>query len=281
MAARNKRNRHRRRRGRFGFLYKLLSVLVIFAAILTGCVVFFRVNQVEVTGNSRYTAQEIIEASGVELGGNLFLINKPQAVRNIMRRLPYVEKVAVVKDLPDTLELHITESTAAAVVEAEGSCWLLNPSTKFVEQGDGELGNGLPKVTGITPATPTLGARMAAAAEEQVRLEGLKGLFAALSDQGMIENVTDFIDLTAANVIYFGYGEDLTVAVPMTGDFDKRIFSLRRVIETFQERGEAVTGTLDLTYGDERARLLPARWLPEGSVEKGESGNGTEPPTEK
>ena len=36
MAARNKRNRHRRRRGRFGFLYKLLSFLLIFAAILAG-----------------------------------------------------------------------------------------------------------------------------------------------------------------------------------------------------------------------------------------------------
>ena len=35
MAARKRRNRQRRRRrGRFGFLYKLLSFLVIFAAIL-------------------------------------------------------------------------------------------------------------------------------------------------------------------------------------------------------------------------------------------------------
>ena len=75
MAARKNRNRQRRRRGRFGFLYKLLSFLVIFAAILVGCVVFFRVNEVIVTGNSRYSDQEVIAASGVELGDNLFLVN--------------------------------------------------------------------------------------------------------------------------------------------------------------------------------------------------------------
>ena len=50
MAARRNRNTRRRNRGRFGGLYKLLSVLLIFAAILLGCLVFFRVDRIEVTG---------------------------------------------------------------------------------------------------------------------------------------------------------------------------------------------------------------------------------------
>ena len=39
MAARRNRRGRRRNRGRFSALYKLLSVLIIFAAILMGCVV--------------------------------------------------------------------------------------------------------------------------------------------------------------------------------------------------------------------------------------------------
>lgn len=50
MAARRNRRGRRRNRGRFSALYKLLSVLIIFAAILMGCVVFFRVSTVEITG---------------------------------------------------------------------------------------------------------------------------------------------------------------------------------------------------------------------------------------
>ena len=36
------------------------------------------------------------------------------------------------------------------------------------------------------------------------------------------------------------------------------------ILETFAQRGEQVTGTLDLTYGSGEARLLPDQWLPVG-----------------
>ena len=122
---------------------------------------------------------------------------------------------------------------------------------------------GLPLVTGLHPVTPNLGGRLTVELEEQVRLEGLKGLLAALEARGMEENVKTFIDLTSANAIYFDYGEELTVVVPTSGNFDRLIFSLQRVVETFQNNGERLTGTLDMTYGDKQARLLTERWLPE------------------
>ena len=64
MAARKRRNRQRRRRrGRFGFLYKLLSFLIIFAAILACCVAFYRENRVEVSGTGRYSQADNIAAT--------------------------------------------------------------------------------------------------------------------------------------------------------------------------------------------------------------------------
>ena len=77
MAARRNRRGRRRNRGRFSALYKLLSVLIIFAAILMGCVVFFRVSTVEITGDSPYTEEEIRRVSGVEQGVNLFTLGFP------------------------------------------------------------------------------------------------------------------------------------------------------------------------------------------------------------
>ena len=165
MAARKNRNRQRRRRGRFGFLYKLLSVLIIFTAILAGCVAFFRVNEVEVTGNSRYSAEEIIAAAGVEIGDNLFLVNKPQTTAGIMRRLPYVEQVTPVRRLPDTMEFHITESEAVAVIQIwedvpaqeagedqkaaparrESSWWLINAAGTLLERGARSCGAACPR----------------------------------------------------------------------------------------------------------------------------------------
>ena len=263
MAARRKRDRQRRRRGRFGFLYKLLSFLIVFAAILVGCVVFFRVNQVTVTGNRRYSETQIIDASGVKEGDNLLLVNKPQTVRSIAKRLPYIKSVTPIRLLPDTLELRVVESVAVARVQDGEAWWLLDDRGKLLETGGGDLEAHLPQLMGLRTITTSLGAMMAVELEEQIKLEGVTSLLSALTKRGMEGGVTTFIDLSGSNVIYFDYGDRLTVAVPMSGDFDRRIFSLQRVIEVFTEQGEEVVGTLDLTYGDDQARLLPDRWLPE------------------
>ena len=74
MASRRSNKRKQRNRGRFGVLYKLLSLIIILVVVAAGCVVFFRVGEITVSGVSRYTAQDIIDASGVEKGDNLFLV---------------------------------------------------------------------------------------------------------------------------------------------------------------------------------------------------------------
>ena len=89
MAHRSNRRR-RRRRGRFSGLYKLLSALLILGALVAGCLVFFRVDEVLISGNQRYTAEEIILASGVEQGENLFALNKNEIAGKILRGLPSV-----------------------------------------------------------------------------------------------------------------------------------------------------------------------------------------------
>jgi len=269
MAARRDRNRHRRRRGRFGFLYKLLSFLIILTALLVGCVAFFRVNEITVAGNSRYSAQEIIDASGVELGNNLCLINAPQTSQNILGRLPYVKTVAPVRRLPDTLELKITETVAAAALETEEGWWLVDAGGKLLETGEESIRGELPLIMGIIPVTPTLGMPMAVELAEQTRLDSVEGLLTALDERGMAGNVKGFIDLTSASTLYFGYGEALTVAMPMNGDFQWLVFALQRAIEALEQQGETVTGTLDLTYGGDEARLLTEQWLPQSGNWKG------------
>ncbi len=285
MAAGKQRKRQRRRRGRYSFLYKMLSFLIIFTALLVGCVVFFRVNRVTVTGVSRYTEAQVVAASGVEIGDNLLLINKPQTVRAINRQLPYVESVTPVKRLPDTLELRVTETVAAAALPSDGSWWLMDARGKLVERGDESLLGELPQIMGVVPVKPTLGAPVTVELADQPKLEALKGLLTALKKREMGDGVTGFIDLHATSVIYFAYGPELTVAVPVQEDYDGLALRLQRTLEKLEEMGERAAGTLDLTYGDDQARLLTERYLPESlrpqpepAVEPSVPPEGDEPP---
>ena len=123
-----------------------------------------------------------------------------------------------------------------------GGCWTLSASCW---NGDAALAQGRAEVRGISPLAPDVGTQLAVAQEERAKLDSLSQLLSALYRQGMDGELTAFIDLTAANEIRFGFGEKLTVVVPMNADFPSKIFALRRVQETYEEQMVELTGSLD------------------------------------
>ena len=47
-------------------------MLVICGAVVAALTLFFRVDRIEVTGMERYTEDEVIAASGIDIGDNLY-----------------------------------------------------------------------------------------------------------------------------------------------------------------------------------------------------------------
>ena len=100
---RNKRKR-KRGKGRLGPLFKLLCA-----------------GAVAVTGNSRYSQEEIIKATGIQTGDNLFRMNKYQIAHQVLQGLPYVEELTIRRALPSTIVITVKEWDAVARVEAPGT----------------------------------------------------------------------------------------------------------------------------------------------------------------
>lgn len=116
---RNKRKR-KRGKGRLGPLFKLLCAGAVAVALTMGATVFFQVETVAVTGNSRYSQEEIIKATGIQTGDNLFRMNKFQIAHQVLQDLPYVEEVTIRRSLPSTIVITVKEWDAVARVEAPG-----------------------------------------------------------------------------------------------------------------------------------------------------------------
>ena len=106
--ARRRRYNHKRRRGSMSFLYKLLAFVLICTAIALALTLFFRIRTIDVSGNERYSRQEIIDAAEVKEGDNLFLMNKYNAAERIRKALPYIETVQFRRTLPDGLAIIVT-----------------------------------------------------------------------------------------------------------------------------------------------------------------------------
>ena len=124
MAGRKKHNR-RRRRGSFAPLYKLLCLALIMGAVAAAMAVFFKAEKIEVSGNSRYTAQQVVDVCGVEQGDNLFFMNKYEVAGRISQALPYVESVSINRKLPESLRIRVTECVCDVALEQAGGVWLL------------------------------------------------------------------------------------------------------------------------------------------------------------
>lgn len=243
--ARGRNNRKRRRnRRRFGPLFKLLCILTAAAALTFGATVFFQVETIVVSGNSRYTQEEIIAAVDVHIGDNLFRMNKFQRIEQAEELLPYLESMTIRRSLPSTLTITVKEWEAVAQVPGGEENWLISVGGKLLEQAPPDL--GAIAVTGLTALAPHPGQPLSVSQEEMPRLEALLELLEVLQEQNMIQDVSA-IELTATRIT-MEYQGRFTVKLLLNGDFSYRMKVLQEVVPELNERmGEDVRGSWDLT----------------------------------
>ena len=248
--ARRKRNNRRRRKGSFAVVYKLLCLVLTIGAIVVALSLFFKVEEVAVAGNERYSAQTVVDASGVKKDDNLFLMNKYDVAGRISDALPYVEAVSIYRGLPDTLHIQIRECECGVALEQEGQTWLLCASGKVVDSLTGSATEGCTVVTGLYALQPQVGSGLAADEENEKALQQLLEILKQLREKEMLQNVQE-IHLENAEHITLRYLDRLNVEIPWDADFDYKLDFLAAVVAKLEPYE---TGTLRM-MADGEARL--------------------------
>lgn len=250
---RRHKSKNRRRRGRFGAAYKILSVLLIAAAVAAACLVFFRVNQVTVTGNSRYTAEEIAEVSDIRTGDNLIALSKSRIAARIRTRLPYVKSVTIRRALPDTVILTVTEHTAAAAVSDGADWWYISSQGKLLEAVP--VPGQMLRITGLTAQEPEPGEKLAVDEEQADRLSYVLSLLTALEEADALEDC-GALDCSSAGVLWLDY-RDFRLKMPSTGDFAYMLSMLDGAFESGRVSRDS-SGTFDFTVAEGKVYYSPS-----------------------
>ena len=251
MARRNRYNR-KRRQGRFSFLYKILVFTAICGAIAVALALFFKVETVTVTGNSRYTPQQIAEAGGIQVGDNMFFLNKYKASEQITAALPYVETVRISRQLPDTLVVTVTECTAPAAVQQEGKLWLLSGDGKIVDCKATSASAKYAMVKGLSLLEPQVGTAIQVPEEEQPAAQLLLTLLGLLRDKSMLSDVQT-IDLSDNASVVMRYLDRFDVTFRWDADFDYKLDYLLAVVERLEINEK---GAIDMTQ-EGKASFIP------------------------
>ena len=247
--------RHSKRRRRGGFFYKLLSVLVICGAILLAVTLFFRVNTIEVSGQQRYSAEEIREASGVAAGDNLYLLNKYDVANRIVQALPYIESIHPYRKLPDTLVIEVKEcGKPMAVIQDEGA-WLVSAQGKIVARITEAEAAEYGVISGCELLAPSVGTPIALATEYVSQQTSLIQLLTAWEDAGLTEEVRG-VRLDDLSYLQMDYTDRFTVRIAYGADY---AWELQRLIKSLEKDviQSNMTGVFDLQLDTERVYFIP------------------------
>ena len=120
-----KMNNHKRASKVIFALGLVLAVTLALALITSLVLLFFPVEQIEVSGDSRYNYSEIIEVSGIKEGARLYYLNEKKAENAILSSLPYLKSVKVTSFFPNRVKIEIEEYEDIYLVpHVNGLCYV-------------------------------------------------------------------------------------------------------------------------------------------------------------
>ena len=241
-----RKNRHYSKRRRFGglsVLYKLLSFVLICGAIAVAMALFFKAENIYVEGNAIYTAQQVQEASQIQAGDNLYLLNKFNAADRIIRALPYVEQVQIRRKLPNALVITVSECTTPAAVSQDGKLFLISAGGKIVDSaGTGQAGR-CTVIYGVSLVEPQIGYPMQATQDTAEQCDTMLTLLALLQERQMLTDVSA-IHLEKHDSVTMDYLERFTVVLPRNADWVYKLDYLLAVVDRLEANE---TGIIDMT----------------------------------
>lgn len=234
-------------------MWKFMTLGLIVVAVVMALILFFKVETIRVEGEEQYSEEEIRAAAGIELGDNLYLINKSGAKDRVFASLPYVRKVRIYRELPSTIVIEVTESAVAGVLSTAEGDWVLNAEGKIMEVYDPASEETYPFIDGVELQAPTVGSEAAAVEEDSYRFEELKELLGELEKKELLEKV-QAIHLGESDMISMEYDERFTVNLPWGADYEYKLRGLEAVIEKLESNE---TGTIDMLRADGEVHFYP------------------------
>jgi len=239
-------NERRKSRHHSTMIYTPLAAVLVLIIVIFGVSVFFRVTTIEVTGSSRYTADEIIAASGLQVGDNLFLVDGAAAARKITTSKPYVAEVKIERRIPDIAVIEVTESVAFAVIADGADYWKIDSTGRILEHTDFSGTAGLIRVVGVSAENPKEGAMLAVGTTYQTQLGYLLDILKAIDNADIGKDVTN-LDVTNISAITFTYKGAVAVRF---GGGENADFKIRNLVSVMEDRPDDFTGQVLLDLGD-------------------------------
>lgn len=215
----------RKKRRKYAF-YTLLTVFFVILITVLSLTVFFNISDIAVTGNSHYTSDEIIAASGMQVGQNLFRLNKFKVIKKLHEKMPYLSEITIDRHLPVGIEIIVNESVPFLCVTDGEDCLILDENLKVLEKVQTAPEN-MPVVTDLAVTNSAVGSVLTAENGADARLLALT----VSLKENIGDDMVTAIDVTTSYKVTFEYMNRITVNVGTVENIDLKLKLVKHVID--------------------------------------------------
>lgn len=251
------------------FLLRLVTIAAVVLAVVLGMSIFFKAQQVNVSGAEKYTPWEVKEASGIQDGDALLSLSEPKISANIQKKLPYVGDVRVGIKLPNTVNIEIVELEVVYAAEDNNAAWwLLDATGRIVDKTNAAAAMNYTRIEGVQLQNAAVGAQAVAAEPEQLeatgnaedeigmtiatlppvpaseRLSAAVQILTALEQNGVMGTV-DTVDVSALSELSLTYESRYQVSL---GDTARLVYKIGAMKSAIEKMGQYQSGYLDVSF---------------------------------
>lgn len=267
------------------FFIRLATVFAVVLALVFGLSIFFKVEQIRVankgqaankdqtqaqeegvedvaiSGNVLYSANEIMEASGIQKGDYLLSLSKAKISSRIMQKLPYIKSVRIDFTLPGTVSIEVEELAVTYAMEAnDETWWLVDCTGKVVEKISAGDASTHTKVLGVklqspkeagkavaqepTPQTDEQGQTIPVTVKGSERLEMALKILRELEKNGILGEAAS-VDVSNMADLEIWYAKQYQIKLGNSNDLENKVQMIKNAID---QMGEYRSGVLDVTF---------------------------------
>lgn len=228
-----------------------LGVLVVFMALFTP---WFNIKSIEVKGNSRIKQEDIIKASGISIGQNIFRVNYFHAKSNIKQDF-YIEKVSITRNYPNEVVINIEERKRAGYIQIEGKYVIMDKNGVALEAVDNSKGIDAPNILGLKFNNYELGQKLKPNKEDKEKFDLLLNCFNEISSSGLDGKLSKIDVSNPDNIVIWVYNDKYQINIGDNENFDYKL-NFSKTIMDKQENDKGPSGTISFS-SEHKAVFIP------------------------
>ncbi len=233
--------------------YIAIGVAVVAVMVVLSLTVFFKIDEIQIVGDSPYTDEQIIASSGISLNENIIVCDAKGVSGKLAKALPHIGSAEVKRSLSGKVTI--------TVKVTPGKYSFINGDTAVVIDGDGKVLGQVPAAEAIKyTVVQGLGIVNAVPGEKvEVSDSGaydlLKSVGAQLAGAG-IDKITS-VDITNVYDISAVYDGRITLLIGGMSSVERKLALAAKVIDRENEIDPMQYGRIDLSSVEGKAFFKP------------------------